>query len=34
MMLDKPIERKVYIDEHGEDKPEIRNWEWPHAAHD
>ena len=25
-MADRLIERKQYIDEHGEDLPEIRNW--------
>ena len=31
LMLDRRIEHKAYIVEHGDDRPEVRDWKWPHA---
>ena len=30
LLRDNLIEHKLYVVEHGDDMPEIRNWKWPY----
>ncbi len=32
LLRNKLIEHKLYIEQHGDDMPEVRNWRWPHAT--